>query len=66
MAGVEEIPEHSGQKRALPALRSAGDEWAGEWPAGLSALWVPLGVRQWWIQRGVTRQPAVGVHVDSV
>lgn len=32
-AGVEEIPEPSGQKRDLPVVRSAGAEWAGEWPA---------------------------------
>ncbi|XP_059135142.1 zinc finger protein 570-like [Peromyscus eremicus] len=35
-AGVEEIPEPSGQKRDLPAVRSAGAEWAGQWPGRVS------------------------------
>lgn len=34
--GLEENPEASGQKRNLPAVGSAGEEWAGEWPARIS------------------------------
>lgn len=54
-AGVERIPEPSGKKRDLPAVRSASAEWAGEWPAcipdsGRQAPWASLGVRQWLVQ----------------